>query len=81
MGLSEFPVILLPVILHFSGDIGNGTLCVKVPLIRCSCCFPLLPLLILRILIHGFVTVGLLDNFLNFLTLFLAVVSDFTKSL
>jgi hypothetical protein len=34
MGLSKFPDILLLVILHFSGDIGDGSLCSEISLIR-----------------------------------------------
>jgi hypothetical protein len=34
MGLSEFPDTLPSVILHFSGDIGDGSLCIQEPLIR-----------------------------------------------
>ncbi len=34
MGLSEFPDALPLVILHFGGDIGEGSICVQGPLIR-----------------------------------------------
>jgi hypothetical protein len=34
MGLSEFPDILSPVILHFGGDIGDGSLSGEIFLIR-----------------------------------------------
>jgi hypothetical protein len=34
MGLSEFPDILSPVILHFGGHIGGGSLCDEISLIR-----------------------------------------------
>ncbi len=34
MGLSEFPDTLPLVILHFGGDIGDGSLCVQGSLIR-----------------------------------------------
>jgi hypothetical protein len=34
MGLSEFPDILSPVILHFSGDISDGSVCGEISLIR-----------------------------------------------
>jgi hypothetical protein len=34
MGLSEFPDILLPVILPFGGDIGDGSFCDEISLIR-----------------------------------------------
>jgi hypothetical protein len=34
MGLSEFPDILSPVILHFGGHIGDGSLCDEISLIR-----------------------------------------------
>jgi hypothetical protein len=37
MGLSEFPDQLPSVILHFDGNIGNGSLCVQEPLIRHRC--------------------------------------------
>ncbi len=37
LGLREFPGTLPPVILHFSSDIGDGSLCNEVPLIR-HCC-------------------------------------------
>jgi hypothetical protein len=33
MGLSEFPDILSPVILHFGGHIGDGSLCDEISLI------------------------------------------------
>jgi hypothetical protein len=46
MSLSEFTDTLLPVILHFSGIISNGSLCFEVSLIRRSW-FPLLRLLII----------------------------------
>jgi hypothetical protein len=32
-GLSEFPDTFSPVILHFSGDIGDRSICVKISLI------------------------------------------------
>jgi hypothetical protein len=35
MGLSEFPDILAPVILLFGGDIGDGSICGEISLIRC----------------------------------------------
>jgi hypothetical protein len=38
MGLSEFPDILLPVILHFGGDIGDGSRCGEIARIRCRRC-------------------------------------------
>jgi hypothetical protein len=34
MGMSEFPDILSPVILPFFGDIGDGSLCDEISLIR-----------------------------------------------
>jgi hypothetical protein len=34
MGLSEFPDILSPVILHFGSHLGNGSLCDAISLIR-----------------------------------------------
>jgi hypothetical protein len=37
MGLSEIPDTLPLVILHFGGDIGDGSLCVQGPLIRRRC--------------------------------------------
>jgi hypothetical protein len=37
MGLSEFPDILSPVILHFGSDFGHGSLCDEISLIRCRC--------------------------------------------
>jgi hypothetical protein len=35
MGLSEFPDILLLVILPFGGDIGDGSLCDEISVICC----------------------------------------------
>jgi hypothetical protein len=48
IGLSELSDALPPVILSFSGNIGDGTLCIEVPLIY-PCCrrFPLFRLLII----------------------------------
>jgi hypothetical protein len=80
MGLSKFSETLPPIILYFSGDIG---LCIEVPVV-CRCPFPLLRLFDNRSKLrslHGFVTVDLLDNFMNILKLFLRVESYFTKSL
>jgi hypothetical protein len=37
MGLSEFPDILLPVILQFGGHIGDENLCVEISLIGRHC--------------------------------------------
>ncbi len=45
MSLSEFPDILLLVILHFDGNISDGSLCIEVPLIRRCYQFSLLPFL------------------------------------
>jgi hypothetical protein len=39
MGLSEFPDILSPVILHFGSNIGDGSLCDEISLIRRRCGF------------------------------------------
>jgi hypothetical protein len=41
MGLKEFPGTFPPVILHFGSNIGNGNLCIEVPLIgQCRHLFP-----------------------------------------
>jgi hypothetical protein len=70
-----------PVILHFGGNIGDGSPCIEVPLVH-LCQFPLLCLfdnclhLCSR---QDLVMVDLLDNFLNNLKFFLAVESNFTK--
>jgi cellulose synthase/poly-beta-1,6-N-acetylglucosamine synthase-like glycosyltransferase len=82
MGLSEFPDTLPLVILHFGGDIGDRSLCVQGSLIRHRCrWFRLLFENCLYGHSHqGLVMVGLLDNFLNPLKLFLAVTKDFPKS-
>jgi hypothetical protein len=37
MGLSKFPDIFSPVILHFGGNIGDGSLYNEISLIRCRC--------------------------------------------
>ncbi len=48
MGLSKFPDSLPSIILHSSSNIGNGSLCIEVPLIWCRLCwFPLIHLLII----------------------------------
>jgi hypothetical protein len=48
MGLSEFPDTLALVIIHFGNDIGEGNLCIEVPLIGRRCrLFTLLRLLII----------------------------------
>jgi hypothetical protein len=73
----------LPVILHFGGDISYGSLCIEVPLGRHHR-FPLLCLFDTQSHQHsrqGLVMEDFLDNFLNILKLFLAVESNFTKSL
>jgi hypothetical protein len=82
MGLSEFPDILSPVILHFGGHIGDRGLCVKISLVgrRRILYFAFDK----RLYLHsrqGLVMVDLLDNFLNPLKLFMALASDFKKSL
>ncbi len=74
MGLSEFPDTLPPVILHFGGDIGDGSLCVQGPLIRRRRrrVLPHSPLGN-HLYVHShqdLVMVDLLDNFLNPLKLF-----------
>ncbi len=74
MSLSKFPDILLPVILHFGNDISNRRHCIEVPLV-CHCRFSHLYSR------QSLVSVDILDNFLNLLKLFLAVVSDPMKSL
>ncbi len=76
-------VSFLPVILHFSGNIGDESLCTEVPLVRRHR-FPLLCLFdnCLQLRSHqSLVTVDLLDTFLNILKLFMALERDFTKSL
>jgi hypothetical protein len=78
MNLSKFPGNLPLVILRFSGDIGNGSLCIEVPFV-CRCKFLLLRLFnnwFHQYSLQGLVMVDLLYNFLNFFKLFLAIVSD-----
>ncbi len=84
MGLSEFPDILSPVILHFGGHIGDRGICVKISLNGRRRCRILYFAFDKRLYLHsrqGLVMVDLLDNFLNPLKLFMALASDFTKSL
>jgi hypothetical protein len=84
MALSEFHDTLLPVVLHFSSNIGNESLCGEISLIPAvAASSPTSPFgNILKLhSCQGFVMVYLHDNFLNILKLFLAVSSDFTKSL
>ncbi len=84
VGMSKFPVILKLIILHFSPNIGDESLCTEVPVVRCRRRFPLLRLFDNRShlrSLQGLVMVDLLDNFMNILKLFLAVESDFTKLL
>jgi hypothetical protein len=51
MGLSNFHDTLLPIILNFGGDIGDGSrLSAELPLICCRSC--LLPLLLLLIIAY-----------------------------
>ncbi len=83
-GLREFPDILLPVILQFGGHISDGSLCVKISLIGGGRRRFLYFAFDKRFKHHsrqGLVMVDLLDNFLNPLKLFMALASDFTKSL
>jgi hypothetical protein len=73
-----------PVILHFGSDISDESLCTELPLVRYRCRFPLLRLFSNRSNLcsfKGLVTLKIFDNFLNILKLFVAVESDFTKSL
>jgi hypothetical protein len=69
MGLNEFPDTLLPVILHFSGDMGDGSLCTEMPLIRHRQ-FTLLLVYLCFVFSSSLVTVYLLDNFLKLLKAF-----------
>jgi hypothetical protein len=82
MGLSEFPDILLLVILHFGSHISDRGLCVKISLIgRCRRRF-LYFAFDKWLYLHsrqGLVMVDLLDNVLNPLRLFMALASDFMK--
>jgi hypothetical protein len=39
MGLSKIHDTLLPIILHFGGDIGNGSLCDEISLIAAAAGF------------------------------------------
>jgi hypothetical protein len=84
MGLSEFPDTFPPVILHFGGDIGDGSLCVEVPLIHCHRRrFRFLRPFENRLYAHslqGLVMEDLLKNFLNPLKLLLAMTNDFPES-
>ncbi len=67
-----------------TSDIGDGHLCVEVPPVYCRrCWFPLLCLsdnCLHQRSGQGLVTVDILDNFLNFIKLFLALASDPMKS-
>ncbi len=85
MGLSEFLDTLSPIILHFNSDIWVGSLCVEISLIRNRRrLFPLLCIFTCLICLHScqdLVMVDLLNNFLNPLSFFKAVVSDFMKLL
>jgi hypothetical protein len=85
MGLREFPDILSPVILQFSGHIGDESRCVEISLIRHRRRhFLYVAFRKNAFLLHsrqGLVMIELLDNFLNPLKLFLALESDFGKSL
>ncbi len=80
MSLSKFLDILLPVVLHFGGGVGDCHICIEVTLFCLHCRqFPLLCLLIIAhicISCKGLVTVDLPDNFLNILKLFLVVESE-----
>jgi hypothetical protein len=77
MGLSEFPDILSPVILHFGSHIGGKSLCDEISLICRSLQLKCLYLHFCQ----GLVMVNLLDNFLNPFKLLMPLASDFTKSL
>jgi hypothetical protein len=60
MGLNKFPDTLLLVIFHFGSNIGNGSLCVDVPLISHRCQSPPSLLFDYRLSLHscqGLVTV------------------------
>jgi hypothetical protein len=81
MGLSKFRDTLSPVILHFGGEIGDGSPCGEISL-SADIISPTSPF-DKRLYLHsrqGFIIVDLLDNFLNPLKLFWAVASNFTKS-
>ncbi len=85
MGLREFPDILSLVILQFGGHIGDASRCVEISLIRHRRRrFLYFAFRKNGFLLHscqGLVMITLLDNFLNPPKLFLALESDFRKSL
>jgi hypothetical protein len=84
MALIEFHDTLLPVVLDFSGNIGNESLCGEIsPIPAVAASSPTSPFdnLLKMHSPQGFVTVDLHNNFLNILKIFLAVANDFTKSL
>jgi hypothetical protein len=85
MGLREFPDILLPIILQFGDHIGDASRYVEISLIRHRRRrFLYFAFRKNAFILHsrqGLVMVDLLDNFLNLLKLFLALESDFAKSL
>ncbi len=84
-GLIEFPDILSPVILQFGSHIGDGSLCVEISLIgrrhRRFLYFTFYKRLLTSFTSRPGHGRDLLNNFLNPLNLFLALESDFTKSL
>ncbi len=82
MGLSKFADALLPVILHFGSKIGDGSLAVRFLLTAGAISFT--SPFDKRSYLHscqGLVMIDCLNDFLNPLKLFVAVESDFTKSL
>jgi hypothetical protein len=91
MGLHEFLDTLPPVILHFGGNIGDGSLFIVVSLIhrhhqRFCLLRPLIAYMgiLVKALLkpcQGLVMVGLLDNFLNPIKLFLAVMNNLLELL
>jgi hypothetical protein len=83
MGLSEFPDILLPVILQFGGHIGDASFFVEISLIRHRRRrFLYFAFRKNAFILHsrqGLVMVDLLDNFQDPLKVFLALASDSMK--
>jgi hypothetical protein len=63
---------LTPVILHFGGNIGNGSLCAEMPLFHCYCLtfYSFAFLSLIFAFSSRLVTLDLRDNFLKFLHAF-----------
>ncbi len=80
MDLSEFHDTLVLILLQFSGDFGDRAFALRfLWSATAAACFSSF---VFRLYLHshqGLVMVHLLDNFLNPLKLFMAVVSDFIK--